>query len=156
MESKEILVDGLTIEQLIERETKERTVSFWGEDCTFSPAMVSDKHGDGMQVVWLSSIDTRPLYWLLRIDSSVDLSDDESLSDDDKDNYGTVEELLIQIVEHEFGDVKGYEMMEDGRYYDPEDPSFEPFEFEYPMMCWGGGSWGLVANFKTGEVGRCM
>lgn len=151
MKPEEMLIDGLTIDQLIERETKEQTVSLWGQKCTFTPVMVSEKHGDGLQVVYLSSIDTRPLYWLLCIDSSIDLSDNDSMNNEDRSTYGTIDELLVQMVEHEYGNIDSYEAMEDGRYYDPDDPSADPFEYEYPMMCWGGGSWGLIANFKTGE-----
>lgn len=147
-----MLIDGLTVEELIKRETESRETMFWGRKSTVTPALVDEVHGDGLQVVWLSSINTRPNYYLLRIDSSVVLDDDESLPDKDKTEYGTVLEMLLQLIEEQYGDIYRYAEGAGCMYYDPDDDGIEPFEYSFPMLNWGGGSWGLIANFKTGET----
>ena len=148
-----VLVAGLSIDEFIKKETETREIEFWGQKHTITPALVSELHGDGLQVVWLSSIDTRPFYWVLRIDSSVDIENDESLSKEDQSNYGSIEELLVQMTEEEYGNIDRYKENDEGKYFDTYDDSVEPFEYDTPMMSWGGGSWGLLANFKTGEAG---
>lgn len=147
-----MLIDGLSIDDFIKKETQTREVEFWGQKHTITPALVDKIHGDGLQVVWLSSINTRPFYYVLRIDSSIELDDDESLNKKDKANYGTVCEMMLRMIEEEYDNIDRYEQMEDGKYYDSCDSDVEPFEYTTPMLSWGGGSWGLIANFKTGEV----
>lgn len=145
-----VRVDGLTLSEFLERETKPQNVRFWGSDYTVTPALVTEVHGDGSQIVYLEPLFTRPNYYILRIDSSIDLRDDESLSEADKQNYGAVYELLLQMIEEEYDSLDRYDEGEDGLYFDPYDDEVEPFEYEFPMLNWGGGSWGQMANFKTG------
>ncbi len=147
-----MLIDGLTIEELIKRETETHETTFWGRKITVTPALVDEVHGDGLQVVWLSSIDTRPHYYVLRIDSSIAVDDDESLSDEDKAEYRCVWEMLLRLIEEQYDNIDRYAEGDDGKYYDPDDGDIEPFEYDFPMLNWGGGSWGLIANFKTGET----
>jgi len=147
-----IKIEGLSLTEFLEQETKPQEVYFWGGDYVVTPALVSEIHGDGLQIVWLSSLFTRPNYYLLRIDSSIDLNDDESLPEADKMSYETVQELLLQMVEDEFGALDRYEQGENYLYFDPDNDEVEPFEYEFPMLNWGGGSWGMMANFKTGAT----
>lgn len=145
-------VNNLSLIEFLEQETKPQKVRFWGEDYVVTPALVSEMHGDGLQIVWLSSIYTRPNYYILRIDSSIDLDNDESLSEKDQQNYGAVYELLLNMIEDEYDSLDRYEEGENGLYYEPDYPDIEPFEYEFPMLNWGGGSWGMMANFRTGET----
>ena len=147
----DIKIEGLTLAEFLERETKPQNVRFWGSDYTVTPALVTEVHGDGLQIVYLEPLFTRPNYYILRIDSSIALDDDESLSEADKQNYGAVYELLLQMIEEEYDSLDRYDEGEDGLYFDPYNDEVEPFEYEFPMLNWGGGSWGLMANFKTGE-----
>lgn len=100
------------------------------DSITFIPVCCPTIIGDGLQFVWLSSINQRPHIWYIRIDSSTDIEADDF--DYDK---------LISTVEADFG------------CYDDEceDNDQEDREYEYPMMDWGGGMWGLKYNCKTGE-----
>lgn len=148
------IINGQTIEELIKRETETHESMFWGKKITVTPALVDEIHGDGLQIVWLSSISTRPHYYVLRIDSSVALDDDESLSDNDKDEYGTVKEMLLRLIEDQYDNIDRYTEGADCKCYDPDDEDIEPFEYSFPMLNWGGGSWGLIANFMTGETGE--
>ena len=46
---KTLLVDGLTIDQWVEKETAPQSVSLWGDPITFSPVICSKIIGDGLQ-----------------------------------------------------------------------------------------------------------
>lgn len=146
-----VLVAGLSIEEFLKKETEPREIEFWTVKHLIAPALVDEINGDGLQIVWLSSIDCRPFYWIIRIDSSINIHDNESLSEEDKHNYGSIEELLLQMIEEQYDNISRYQENSDGKYFDPYDDDVEPFEYDTPMLSWGGGSWGVLANFKTGE-----
>lgn len=50
---------------------KETTGSLWGIEYTFNPYLLDWIHGDGKQLIWLSHIDDRPRYYVIRCDSSL-------------------------------------------------------------------------------------
>ena len=70
-------IDGKTLNEWISIETRKRTVSFWGEDYDIEPVICSKVQGDGLQLVYVQSLDQRPNYWLLRIDSKINVEDDD-------------------------------------------------------------------------------
>lgn len=51
----------------IERRCK---VRHWGSDYTVTPRLVSEVFGDGRQLIWLQPLNTRPNYYVVRIDSA--------------------------------------------------------------------------------------
>ena len=124
----------LTPDEVMGKLCKEKFVYLWVKEngFTYKPVCCKKIIGDGMQFVFLSSIDHRPHAWYVRIDSATDI---------EADNFDA--ESLIFAVEDEFGS-----------YDDEEDCLFngeEYREWEYPLMDWSGGSWGLKYNCKTGE-----
>lgn len=127
MEYEPMLVAGLTLDAYLKKETATRKASLWGTEVEFAPHLCETITGDGLQLVYLSSIDMRPYYWLMRIDSHTDISDDD---------FDWENELLIPI-EEECGGCNCDDLC----------------ECQYPQIRWGGGSWGMVANFRTGEKG---
>lgn len=147
------IINGQTIEELINSEIETRETMFWGQKTIVTPALVDEVHGDGLQIVYLSSIDTRPNYYILKIDSSIILDNNESLSDEDQSEYGTVWEMLLRMIEDQYDNIDRYEENKEGLYVDCNG-DVEPFEYCFPMLNWGGGSWGLIANFMTGETGE--
>lgn len=88
----ETKIDGKTLNEWISIETTKRTVSFWGEDHEIEPVICSDIQGDGLQLVYVQSMDQRPNYWLLRIDSKINVEDDD---------FDV--ETLLEPLEEEFG-----------------------------------------------------
>lgn len=92
----------LTIEQIIENEMTPRTVRFWGNDYeNFVPVLAEKQHGDGKRLMWFSSMDTRPNYYLIRVDSGLLAGDSE---EEIKDNIRDfVDQTLIEALEDEFG-----------------------------------------------------
>jgi hypothetical protein len=138
---------GLTDDQIqkaIAYHTETMVVHWWGEDHVITPALVEETHGDGMQLIHVTPIDTRPNYYVLRIDSGVDL-ENEIFSDHDKEVYGTIKEMLLQMIEGEYDNIDRYEENEKGLYYDDET---EPFEYEFPILSWGGGMWGQLNDCR--------
>lgn len=140
------------IEQIIAYMTRPQEASLWGQVETIVPALVSQIHGDGMQLVHLTPIDTRPNYYILRIDSSIVCDDDDSLNEEDKSECGTVWEMLLRMIEDQYGNINSYQENEDGLYFDPNDDEIEPFEYDFPMLSWGGGSWGVMYDIDVSEI----
>ncbi len=140
-------IDGLTYEEWLAKETKPRKASLWGgEEFEFTPVLSEEIIGDGLQLMYFGTLDQRPYYWLVRIDSSSDLED----PDFDIDN-------IINLLEDEFGqapydfgiDEEDFNEMKENGDYDEYD-SFEEFEkdCEYPNLYVSGYHFGCVVNFK--------
>ncbi len=130
-----MLVDGLSLEEWISKETAPRIPSLWGQKYPeYCPYLCETVIGDGLQLVYLGTINNRPYHWLILIDSKTDVSSDDFDFED-----------ILQPIEEECGSC--------------EDDSCERCqengeEFEYPNnISWSGGHWGMVVNFGTGEVG---
>lgn len=144
-------IDDMTMEELITSETEKRTVSFWGEDYEIQPVVCSTIIGDGLQLVYVKSIDQRPDYWLIRIDSKTNV---------DADDFD--EETLLEPLEEEFGREPDYychyqeEFIEaknnenhPGHDWAKEYDTYEEYEaaFSFPCVWWQGGFYGTVKNF---------
>lgn len=129
------------IQAEIKRECSHRTVRFWGSDCLIEPAFVDTGRGDRKQLVYVQPLDTRPDYYVLRIDSKEDI---------EADGYEWDENLLCPI-EETYDNVDRYECYWDDKmrwmgkekWYDNE----PPIEIKWPMLHWSGGSWGVIKNF---------
>lgn len=85
------------LRKIVERKRK---TLFWGQEHIVAPKLLSDVLGDGQQLMTLTPINTRPNYYVCRIDSSW------SLSNWDKHPMppGQWLEDLYQALEAEFGD----------------------------------------------------
>lgn len=94
-------MEKLSIEKIIKKEMASRTVRFWGVNYeNFAPVLAQTQHGDGKRLMWFSSMDTRPNYYLVRVDSKLPMDD----SDESVDTvYDFVTLTLIEALEDEFG-----------------------------------------------------
>ncbi|MCM1031591.1 MAG: hypothetical protein NC410_09165 [Oscillibacter sp.] len=135
----------------IEKELQPYETRFWGEKIHVTPAFVQDYRGDGLQLIWLSSIDTRPQYYILRVDSHIDVnSDDFDL------------EYILRLISKTYGDSDQYVCIDsendvyvlEGEEDDPDARKFTFDDLDFPMLSWEGGSWGLIKNFRTGKTGE--
>lgn len=141
-------VNGMTIEEWIKKSTAPREISLWGEvyDKEFEPPVVSKIQGDGKQLIYFGTIDQRPRWWLLRIDSGINIEDD----------FDT-ETFFYEPIEDEFGRQDEWVYEEDfpksefSEYYD----SYQDYldENNFPKMEYNtsGCHWGVVVNMVTGE-----
>lgn len=131
-----ILVAGLSLEEWITKETATRTPSLWGQKYPeYCPYLCDTIIGDGLQLVYLGTINNRPYHWLILIDSKTDVSSDDFDFED-----------ILQPIEEECGSCEGVDECESCQENGEE--------CEYPNnISWSGGHWGMVVNFGTGEVG---
>jgi len=93
----------LAAELLKMRNTIERRQSgyLWGQKHFFTPRVLGTVFGDGLKVLYLSSINIRPAYWVVRIDSKWSTSNWEK--DDGLKPPGDWLEDVYQAIEHQFG-----------------------------------------------------
>lgn len=127
---------------------KERVAKLWGQEYVGSDYVVNEVHGDGMQIAYFMTLDSRPFCYYIRIDSGLDLAldDYDILSGEDKDHYGSYTEMLMQMIEEECDNIDRYEENEDSFYTCDQDieEGIEPFEFKFPMLSAGTGYfWGI-------------
>lgn len=55
--------------------TSPRTATLWGNDYTITPALVSRIDGDGLRLLTVTPTNTRPNYYLVRVDSECDIDE---------------------------------------------------------------------------------
>ena len=132
---KHVLVAGLSLKEWISKETAPRIPILWGQKhAEFSPYLCENIIGDGLQLVYLGTINNRPYHWLILIDSKTGISSNDFDFED-----------ILQPIEEECG-----RCIEDGCESCQENGE----ECDYPNnISWGGGHWGMIVNFGTGDVG---
>src|SRR6478609_3747194 len=126
------------IRKFLKKETRKQRAYLWGNYEVFSPVVLSKIYGDGKQIIWIASIDQRPKFWIVRIDSK------QSLDWPDFDC-----EIYVDAIEEEFGRSPGYmtysEFKEERKLgrLDVDYLNYKDFlsDCRYPMMYWGGGAW---------------
>lgn len=146
-------IDGKTMEEWISHETRKRTVEFWGQEHEIQPVICSDVQGDGLQLVYVESIDQRPNYWLLRVDSKTNV---------EADDFDI--ETLLEPLEEEFGREPDYYCHSNKEFFEAkidkhhlghdwakEYDTYEEYEaaFDFPCVWWQGGFFGTIKNFGT-------
>lgn len=68
----------MTIEQVIEQEMMSYTKVFWGQTYeNFHPEKLDHVYGDGKRLIYLMPMNTRPYYYIARVDSQYPTGDDE-------------------------------------------------------------------------------
>lgn len=147
-------VDGMTMKEWIDKETKPRDVSLWGAVCKdFSPEICLEIEGNGQQLVYFGTINQRPFYWLMRISSKHNIEDSEF----------DVEGIIINRLEEEFGIAEDWISEDDFSLLkeegDEECCYCETYEkwlqdnYDYPKLQIDGYHWGLIVNMVTKEKG---
>ena len=128
---------------------RERSVRFWGEDQLITPCLIKEEQGDGMQVVYLQPLDTRPNYYVLRIDSSIDI-DIHTFFDEETKEEIDVCEMLLKMVKSEQLYFDAFEELEVGGEtmyrMEEEDDLMSWDEVYFPTLHWSGGSWGASCD----------
>ena len=121
---EKILHKKATMQEWIEWETRERKAQLWGDFITIKPVILENNIGDGKQLIYIGTIDQRPNYWLLKIDSKTDVSSDTF----------NIEEYL-ELLEEEFGKAD-----------ENDETIFDAIDKVYPAVLWSGGHWGSLFN----------
>jgi len=136
-------------QEILDHITREQTLTLWGQPSTDRHCLISEKHGDGKQLICFETMDSRPFHYYIRVDSSLDLDKEEyeMLSIEDRDNFGSFSEMIMQMIEEEYDNIDRYEEQDNGKYTNEQDrdEGHEPFEYKFPMFSLGAGySYGVV------------
>lgn len=144
-------IDGKTLNEWISIETRKRRVSFWGEDFEIEPVICSEVQGDGLQLVYVQSMDQRPTYWILRIDSETNVENDdfdiETLLEPLEEEFGREPEYYCHTEEDFINAQK--DNKHPGHDYANDYSSYEEYKkaFDFPCVRWQGGFFGSIVNF---------
>ena len=148
-----MILKGYTDEQInkiMAHYGRKMIVHLWGDDYEIEPEIIENVQGDGLQAVYLQPLDTRPNFYVLRIDSSIDI-DNDNLLFEGTDNEIDICEMLLQMVEAEHDTIEDYEeVCTDGKetmyhYIHEEDEKPKTWdEVCFPTLHWSGGSWGAM------------
>lgn len=127
------------IDQYLKYQCEETEAELWGESVKFKPYLLERIFGDGMKLIYFGTLDDRPYWWLVRVDSNAKI----------EDPYEFDSEEIYEAIEEECGGwVPDYnaEVDEDGY-----DEFGECHKGEYPMIISDSSShWGMVADLAKG------
>ena len=127
------------IEQYLQKEQEETTASLWGSEVTFKPYLLDKIFGDGLKLIYFGTLDDRPYWWLVRVDSNANI-------DVPLEFYA--DEIYSAIEEECGGWVPDYDAEVDEDGYDEFG---ECHRGCYPMIISDSSAhWGLVADLKNG------
>lgn len=134
------------IKKYLNKECEEVTPTLWGEEYkSFKPYLLEEVYGDGMCLIYFGTLDDRPYWWLVRVDSRY-ITDNEEYIESFVDEYGnSFPEVIHSQIEDECGCNDEYD--ED---YDEDN------QLPYPAITtWTSEHWGLVADLRNGvdEIG---
>lgn len=122
--AKDAKIDGKTLNEWVNEEQKAQTGTFWGREYKFDPVLLDEVFGDGLQLAYLQSMNDRPYYYIVLLDSSRNFDDDEWMPE-------WFEEIISWIEENY------------GQRWDDETDQ----EQGYPAISWDGGRLETIANF---------
>lgn len=146
-------VKDKTLEEWIKEQTEPREISLWGTvyQTDFVPEICSMREGDGKQLIYFGTINQRPKWWLMLIDSAHDIESDDF----------DIEGIVIEALEEEFGSAEQYISEEEFKeLLEEEDEeciicetydNWLEYNYNYPKLQIDGFHWGLVVNMITGE-----
>lgn len=124
-------LDTVTLEPLIRR----RKVRFWGASFMVTPRLLDHVEGNGLLVIFVTPMDTRPNYYVLRVDSGWAAGD---LNDDDWRDYM---DEVYEYLEDGFGPAEEEWTHDNGRTYTRHNdwPAFNDSS---------GTSWGILGKLE--------
>lgn len=144
MEKISIGDKSYSMNEILANEQREIIMELWGQKTDpFNPYLLEKTLGDGLQLVFFGTLDDRPYYWLVRIDSSTNVDDMDS-------------DEIYQLVEEECGGYDNNYTKGNGgcgccTYCDKckDDDNYG----NYPQIAKSSSPfWGSICNFKTGET----
>ena len=95
-------------DELLEYLTRERTKTMWGQKTTSYDCLIEAIHGDGKQLAYLQTMDSRPFYYIIRVDSSLDFDKDyNEILPEDSECY--FDEMLMRMIKDEHDNIDRYE-----------------------------------------------
>lgn len=95
---------------------RRRKVCFWGTEYRIVPRLVDWIHGDGLKVIFLTPLATRPWYYIARVDSGLEL-DNRSYEEGVELFCGDALNQLLESIEDEFHQAEEEWTHNNGRTY---------------------------------------
>jgi hypothetical protein len=95
---------------------RRRKVHFWGTEYRIVPRLVDWIHGDGLKVISLTPLATRPWYYVARVDSRLEL-DNRSYEEGVELFCGDALNQLLESIEDEFYQAEDEWTHDNGRTY---------------------------------------
>jgi len=146
----------MTLQQYIDQETQEKTVSLWGAKVKFTPRLCTETIGDGQHLISVWTMSERPFYWLLLVDSSLQFTEYEP---DVEFEGESLLDLCYAIIASEFGEK--LEFVDEETYYEDQNNEgqtysdfLEAYELSKKYPCIDdsmGGSFESIVNFGNHE-----
>lgn len=114
-----------TTERLRAAIQRRRKIHHWGHAYLVTPLLVTERFGDGKRLIWLQPLNTRPNYYVVRVDSGWKFYDEWEEGDEDfRDHLDDI----LEAVENDFGSEHDWET---GKHVD------------WPALdLWAGCAWG--------------
>jgi hypothetical protein len=110
------------LRKLVERRYR---TTFWGGKYLVSPKLVSEAFGDGKRLIHMTPLNTRPQYYVVRVDSKCDTTSDE---------FRDQLDAIYDAIDDQFGNTS-CESMEDEPW---------PAHNDNCGHCWGKMEWPTV------------
>jgi hypothetical protein len=115
---------------------QEQEVNFWGKTYRITPLLINAVLGDGKKLVGIQPLNTRPNYYVIRVDSGWDLSnleDGELFVDHLEDVYEAIEDQFSEMErEREY-------LIEDGIPEERAELAYYPERLGWPVLSAGSG-----------------
>lgn len=126
------------IEEFLEKERQEVIPTLFGDEYpSFKPYLLEEIYGDGMCLIYFGTLDDRPYWWLVRVDSSY-ITDHEEYIGSFVEKYGNIfVEVIHSQIEDECGSIDE----------DDDENNLPP----YPAITkWTSEHYGFIADLKNG------
>jgi hypothetical protein len=128
--------------------TKRSKVSFWGSEYNVKPAAARGHLGDGRTLLWFEPTDTRPDYYLVRVDSSWG-------EGEDWDGHEHIDEVIDLLIDEFSEREREREYLEEDLVEQGIEPTGDNTDLAgnedrlgWPVLCLDCGySWGTMAKF---------
>lgn len=131
--------------------------TLWTRESTFVPALLDTVYGDGRALFWLTTVNSRPAYYVVRGDSSWEVEDDHPLPADDLPDHADDgdapepvdfrdrEDRIVDAIEGQFGTARIDEVEFEDRHGREPGPSDSLVDMPWPALdCEGGTFWGRL------------
>ncbi len=127
-----------SIDDILKFESLPRTLFFWGQGVNnLKPAIIKDRsenylYGDGKKLIKVTTLNCRPLYYILCVDSGFEISEDEDV------RYKQIEDDILTIIERVYNDVDDIQYQidnDDNTLYTEEDLNFPTLSLSCGYSC---------------------
>jgi hypothetical protein len=145
------VTETVSCETLRQHIAQEQEVIFWGQGYRITPLLINAVLGDGKKLVGIQPLNTRPNYYVIRVESGWDLSnwgDGDLFVHHLEDVYEAIEDQFSEIErEREY-------LIEDGVSPERADLAYYPEELGWPVFSLDSGVGWFELDWPRKSVDR--